>query len=456
MSERLHRSRLGWISSALTLLLWVSTATASDEVHGPGERARALVESGAICRGITEPDDLVELLGEPQIRTQNEENGGLWERLRWDGVFAVFRRWPPHWGSDAITLVHLQLDEEELISHDSRIVVTDADDLAKLNRFLGLQNISVLALDLRDEGPLLETMPFDSLTRWPASERLPAGFDPDELLEEGKNPGLGLRDLHAQGIDGRGVGLAIIDQPLLLGHESYAHRLIRYDATGLGGVEPQMHGPPVASIAVGRDVGVAPAAELTYYAVAMWGPDNLVFVEALDDILRRNESLPGDQRIRVVSISTGMFASFEHPEEWEAALDRAEAAGLFVVTCDNSRFRYGLLARNLGEDPESPTSYNKIPASSHMDATVLVPGGNRTMASHRGVGVFTFDRDAGLSWGAPFVAGLAALAHQVRPGILPREIRDALAQTAVTTPTGPVVDPRAFIERVRGELPTTD
>lgn len=446
------RVPMAWLHGfwmALFLLPPATSAAAASEAEDRIEEMRARVEAGEISRGVTEPDDLVELLGEPTSRDETEENGGLWVRMRWDDVFAVFRRWPPIWGCDAVTLVLLEVGEEPLIIHDSRAVLRDPEDLDKLNSFEGLQDVSVHTVDLREHGALLARLPFDSLTQWPPSDRLPPGFDPHAMLEEGKNPGLGVRELHAQGIDGRGVGLAIIDQPLLVGHEAYAHRLVRYDATGLIGMEPQMHGPPVASLAVGWDTGVAPAAELSYYAVAMWGSDNQVFVDVLDDIARRNQTLPADQRIRVVSISTGMFNRFEHLQEWEAALDRAEAAGLFVVTCSASRFRYGLLTRGLGEDPEVPTSYDKIDTSSHADATVLVPGGNRSMASHRGIDVYTFDRNPGLSWGTPFVAGLAALAYQVHPDVLPQQIRDGLAQTAVQTEAGPVVDPAAFIAWVR-------
>jgi len=54
---------------------------------------------------------------------------------------------------------------------------------------------------------------FDSLTSWPPAGKLPAGFSVQQTMEMGKDPGLGIRDLHAKGITGRGVGIAIIDQP---------------------------------------------------------------------------------------------------------------------------------------------------------------------------------------------------------------------------------------------------
>jgi hypothetical protein len=48
---------------------------------------------------------------------------------------------------------------------------------------------------------------FDTFTIWP--NRLPLLFDPGLILELGKNPGLGLRALHAAGVTGKGSGLAV-------------------------------------------------------------------------------------------------------------------------------------------------------------------------------------------------------------------------------------------------------
>ena len=48
-------------------------------------------------------------------------------------------------------------------------------------------------------------------------------------MELGKDPGLGVRQLQAQGITGSGVGIAIIDQPMLVDHQEYASRLKLYE-----------------------------------------------------------------------------------------------------------------------------------------------------------------------------------------------------------------------------------
>jgi len=82
---------------------------------------------------------------------------------------------------------------------------------------------------------------------------------------------------------------------------------------------------------------------------------------------------------------------------------------------------------------------------------LLVPAGNRTLASYRGVDVYFFDREGGMSWAAPYIAGLAALAFQVKPEINPATIKALLIKKASQTAQGPVINPVGFIDNVRAE-----
>ena len=54
------------------------------------------------------------------------------------------------------------------------------------------QNFSNVSVDI------LRTIDFDTETMWPEKEKLPENFDPEKFLEESKNPGLGIRELHEQ------------------------------------------------------------------------------------------------------------------------------------------------------------------------------------------------------------------------------------------------------------------
>jgi len=73
----------------------------------------------------------------------------------------------------------------------------------------------------------IHTYDFDSAVVFTGAKDIAA-----RIMEEGKNPGLGVRDLHAQGITGKGVNVAIIDQNLLGDHPEYINRIAVYYDSG--------------------------------------------------------------------------------------------------------------------------------------------------------------------------------------------------------------------------------
>ena len=85
-----------------------------------------------------------------------------------------------------------------------------------------------------------------------------------QIMERGKNPGLGIRALHERGVTGKDVNVAIIDQNLLLNHPEFAGKIAAYYDTGCGTEENSgsMHAPAVTSILVGDSIGVAPDARV--------------------------------------------------------------------------------------------------------------------------------------------------------------------------------------------------
>jgi len=411
------------------------------------ERIKEEIKSGKIAYRLTEPEEIKALLGNPQDEQERKSGGQQVLEFTYPDLKIAFwkmRNEPIPFTIGRIHYKDVQID----IGENDKVVLRTSDDLRKMDRFWGLANISLVRLDLRGQMDFLNAMTFDTLTEWPSEDKLPPGFRPAEIIENAKNPGLGVKALHENGIDGTGVGIAIIDQPLLLGHTEYTSKINRYDETGLGDVSPQMHGSPVASIAVGKNLGVAPGASLTYFAVPMWERDNKPYISSLEKILQWNKILPEREKIRAVSISNGMFPHYPHYEEWKEILDTAESQGILVVTCDPAALDYGILSLKPGKNPDEPENYQPGYYSSEGDV-IRIPGANKTVASHRGYDVYTFDRMGGMSWGAPYIAGLAVLAYQVNPDIQPEEIIQILIDTALKTEAGPVVDPRGFIEKIR-------
>lgn len=459
--------RKQWEIAAVLASLWAASLLGASSASPPAaslvDKARQAVQEGKIAYKLTTPEELRVLLGPPRSEQRRRDGGMEVLTVQYPDLTARFARTTEPVG--VFTLVSLGAkgapggwldtvlgyDGQRPIDigRDRSVVLRTPDDLAKFDTFWGYAGVSLSGLDLREREAMLEKMPFDSRTQWPPRDRLPDGFDPARRLAEGKSPGLGVPRLHAQGLDGRGVGIAIIDQPLLLNHEEYTHRVALYEPIDVVLVPPQMHGPPVSSIAVGQKCGVAPKASLYYYAVPPWKwQGNQPYADLLEKIIEFNKTLTDRPKIRVVSISLGMFSQWPNFDVWKAAVEKASQNGILVVTCDPAVLPLATLRRDPAGDPNDPARYT-TGRYSHGHPALCVPAGNRTTASHFGPDVYTYWVEGGMSWAVPYLAGLAALAFQVDPEIKPAQIVDLWTATATKTAAGPIVNPPGFIEAVR-------
>lgn len=321
----------------------------------------------------------------------------------------------------------------------------------------------------------LNDLTFDTNTVWP--DTLPDGFDPNKILEYNKNPGLGIRELHKQGITGGGIGIAIIDQPLLLSHEQYKDNLMLYEKIHCIDNEASMHGPAVASIAVGKDIGVAPGAKL-YFIANTFGHytnndfdfDASLLADCILRILEINKSLPESEKIRVISISKGYSSQDKGYNKITKAIKKADEQNVFVLTTSTKEYYKDFslfgMDRDYLDDPDSFNSYQ--PASwvaddfySHPNSnqnSILFPIGSRTIAGCTGDDVYELAREGGLSWAVPWCAGFYALCCQVKPDITPQEFIDLVNSNTVTTDIehnnqtyklGKIINPAGVIEKLQ-------
>ncbi len=234
---------------------------------------------------------------------------------------------------------------------------------------LDLRLSDLSELDLTNEFDRMMNIVYDSITKWP--EKLPAGFDPASVMENGKNPGIGIRSLHEQGITGKGINIAIIDQPLLLEHIEYGNQIKLYDEVNAGGTPGSMHGPFVASLSVGKSCGTAPEAGL--YFIGCYNMDlssrvpkidHTYFVEAIDKLIEINKNLPSDEKIRALSISAVWSPDNVGYNELSEAILRAKEEGIFVISGNlfetYSFWDYGL-AKDPLSDADNKESYSIYP-----------------------------------------------------------------------------------------------
>jgi serine protease AprX len=199
-------------------------------------------------------------------------------------------------------------------------------------------------LDLSGNPELIPTLWLNEKTVWPNPSRMPSGVEPGVILTNGMDSGLGVRELHRQGITGKGVIVAVIDAPTDFDHPEYRRQVIQ--ATSIGAdVSVSMHGPSVLSLLVGDRCGTAPGAKVYYVASSN-------VTEAVDWILEQNRRLPSEGRIRAVSVSQ------EQDEKWRETCERAEAENLLIV--DLNQVHGWVAPCQLGKDREDPGQCTRL------------------------------------------------------------------------------------------------
>lgn len=306
----------------------------------------------------------------------------------------------------------------------------------------------------------IRTYWFNEHTVFEGNEELAA-----KIIENGKAPGLNLSELHAQGITGENITVAIIDQPLLLGHPEYAGKVIQYHTVGLAETDSpsSMHGPAVTSLLAGNTIGTAPGVKLYYVAIKAWdrkAPE--MGAQALDWLIEQNEALPEAEKIRAVSVSADFTNSeyFDRHTAWDEAVKRAQAANILVLDCrqeyDTCIFWPSFFDPNNRDD----IALSKIgtPDGDFLECppqALGTPVGYRTTAETYYENEYSYSYDAvgGHSWAVPYGTGVLALGWQVNPSLTGQELIALMRQTAYKNASGDqFLDPSAFINSVRSTL----
>ncbi|MCF6461727.1 S8 family serine peptidase [Clostridium sp. Cult3] len=326
-----------------------------------------------------------------------------------------------------------------------------------------LRSKDISNIDLSNELDYLLTADFDDDTKWPGN--IPKEYDIEKIKEYGMDPGLGIRKLHEKGITGKGVGIAIIDQSLLVNHLEYKDRIKLYEEIHINSDFAQMHGPAVASIAVGKNVGVAPEADLYYIAETHgvfkkdgfdW--DLYWLAKSIDRIIEINKTLPIDKKIRVISISLGIDnPELKNVDLVQEAINRASNEGIYTIHVGASIMGVG---RDPLGDPNDLNSYTKgyfwRDAEYRMvKDDILVPMDSRCIASPTGEDKYVFYYSGGMSWAVPYTAGIYALCCQENPNITPEEFNAALNKTTTEVRLGDsndeykILNPEALINEIK-------
>ncbi len=269
--------------------------------------------------------------------------------------------------------------------------------------------------------------------------QLPLGFDPQEQLEWGKYPGLNIDILHAHGFTGKGAVIAYVDQPASP-HEQYSGNNVHF--TNNSESASSMHGPAVLSLLSGKDIGVAPEAEVYFYGHAAWKANQETHAECLYQIIEQNKKLPFDKRIRMVGFSDNIDEREANPQALRDAVKACEDAGIMVWFCGEN----GSVSIIPGSDKNSVNSIMPAPWGSYDPDLVYVPAGGRTTAYTESGAQYIYWSEGGLSWTMPYTLGLYAIAIEIDPGLTQDELRAMIVDTAYINDVGQrIVNPVGFV-----------
>ncbi len=313
---------------------------------------------------------------------------------------------------------------------------------------------------------------FDSHTDF-SGATLPSDFNPESFMEKGKDFGQNLRQIHQKGITGKGIKIAIIDEGVSP-HQEYDGKIEHYEnftdsPTG------SFHGTGVASLAVGTNCGVAPEAEVYFFAEHSNsnkhnGKKRTVggIPKAIKRCIEINRLLPEGEKIVAISISQFCDPTMEGFDKYEEMRLAAEKEGIDVITVklfQEKGLSFDGYNRDLNKDvndPDSilPLNVKFIDCRAKPDwfdddkkKRLLFPVEHRTVALNTGDNDYCHWAIGGYSWIIPQITGLYALCKQVNPDCTLEHMWEMGLKTGMSRDdlSGIAVQPQKLINELQKE-----
>jgi len=309
-------------------------------------------------------------------------------------------------------------------------------------------------------------------TKWPEdSAKLPKGFKPKEFLEYRKNPGLGIRQLHQQRIDGRERNVAIIDSFRLTDHLEYHNQLKGYEEIHIDENSNRLGlNAAFVSSLVGKTCGVAPKANLYYYAVDTTNRTQIYFAEAIRKVCELHKKLVSEEKngIDAILILRGIsFDGFSNEDGYVDAIQAAQEATNLGIWCrigparfkEHGMWREERIYCKFGGDVDNPDDYvldkqsvmNRIPRTEKelFRNSLNFPGGGWTHAQEVSMGDYVFDHCSG-PFMAAYAVGLYLLAKSIRPDLDAEEYwRLGIETGDFREGIGTIINPQRLIAELR-------
>ena len=291
----------------------------------------------------------------------------------------------------------------------------------------------------------LRGLTFNTNTKWPKKDKMPAGFEPEKILVEAKSPMLNFRELHELGIDGRGVEIAYIDSAFENpNHVELENANILYTNFA---EHQHFHGDCVMANLCGKTVGVAPNANVSYYAVNNGGSaqtSNQQIIKSLQDIAQK---IQNGTKIKAVGRSGPIY--YDRPYEGmeedietiKLLINQLDEEGCRVI--DSEVFGKTFQTGHYFYDDDK-TDVNNIKRASWLPDTaderyktkVILPCGGKVVPDFKTNDGYKYEQIDCFSWTIPQAVGMYALCLQLNPDLTYNEFVEICQNCSTTTSKG--------------------
>jgi len=297
---------------------------------------------------------------------------------------------------------------------------------------------------------------FNHYTKFPENFK----FDYMKIMEYAKDPGLGIRNLHKQGIDGKGINVAVIDKPILDTHKEFTGRIKEYvfiNPDNEHNDEMHFHGITCASFLCGNTCGVANRTNLYYYAYPDRFEDDGMYwnyhFKALDMIKEHNEKSNAKDKIKIVSISAGFPRSrTDLTEKMDGYVREFKNTGCYIIFSNIFGETFTCSSKTYIENANDFDAYklDMWQENEWCKQKILIPSGGKTSPCNSGDENFMYNGNQScFSWAIPYMCGVFALALQVKTDLSYEDFCVLAKETTYKNNVGLfVINPREIINRL--------
>mgnify|MGYP002802542346 CR=1 FL=1 len=309
----------------------------------------------------------------------------------------------------------------------------------------------------------LKKLAFNSSTIFPSADKLPSDFNPKEILLNGKNPMLGIKDLHASGIDGRGITVAVIDFGFQdSGHVEFAGSNIEV-VDLFGDTDYHFHADGVLSNLCGQNIGVAPKAKVYHYNTYQGHGEKVdkATLKILSDILDKVKS---GIKIRVVNISAPLsrdsrLLGQNMPDEQRLKLkeeiekpflsiiEQLKTLGCEVVSSERFSQTFSCCDVDFSTKKLDKPEWLKTKRA-YSDFVCFVSGG-RVIPEFTSKDGYEYETTGAYSWTIPQAIGMYCLALQENNNLTWEDFAKICKDTSTLQDGVRLASPKQIIEKAR-------